>query len=123
MLTLDTATTMKVFDKVKSILAQVCGVTGTPLMYVIRVVLIPEEEKGDSPFGDKDTKYTSIDMETTAHTPILSDDAEIYEKDLENLEAYRPFVPTFLTDTKKVWSILLACFGLSSARQHVKKFC
>jgi hypothetical protein len=43
--TLDTATTMKVFDKVKSILARVRGVTGMPLVYVIRVVLIPEEEK------------------------------------------------------------------------------
>ncbi len=96
--------------------------TGVPLMYVIRVVLIPEEEKDDPPFGDKDTKYTSIDMEMTARAPILSDDADIYDKDLENLEAYGQFVPTFLTDTKKVWSILLACFGLSSAWQHVKKF-
>jgi hypothetical protein len=36
-------------------------VTGVPLVYVIRVVLIPEEEKDDPPFGDEDTKYTSID--------------------------------------------------------------
>jgi hypothetical protein len=61
-------------------------------------------------------------METTAHAPILSDNASIYNKDPENLEAYGLFVPTILTDTKKVWSILLACFGLSSAWQHVKKF-
>jgi hypothetical protein len=66
-------------------------------------------------FGDKDTKYTFIDMETTARAPILSNDANIYDKDPENLKAYGPFVPTFLTDTKKVWSILLACFVLSSA--------
>ncbi len=96
--------------------------TGVPLMYVIRVVLIPEEEKDNPSFGDEDTKYTSIDMETTACAPILSNDADIYDKDPENLEAYGPFVPTFLTDTKKVWSILLACLGLSSAWQHVKKF-
>ncbi len=96
--------------------------TGVPFVYVIRVVLIPEEEKGDPPFGDEDTKYTSIDMETTARAPILSDDAYIYDKDPKNLEAYGPFVPTFMTDTKKVWSILLACFGLSSTWQHVKKF-
>jgi hypothetical protein len=31
-------------------------------------------------------------------------------------------MPTFLTDAKMVWAILLACFGLSSAWQHVKKF-
>jgi hypothetical protein len=85
-------------------------------------VLIPEEEKDNPPFGDKDTKYTSIDMETTACAPILSNNADIYDKDPKNLKAYGPFVPTFLTDTKKVWSILLAYFGLSSAWQHVKKF-
>jgi hypothetical protein len=122
LLTLDTATATKVFDKVKSILARVRGVTGVPLVYVIRVVLIPEEEKDDPPFGDEDTEYTSIDMETTARVPILSDDADIYDEDPENLKAYGPFVPTFLTATKKVWFILLACFGLSSAWQQVKKF-
>jgi hypothetical protein len=84
------------------------------LVYVIRVVLIPKEEKDNPPFGDEDTKYTSIDMETTACAPILSDNADIYNEDPENLEAYGLFVPTFLTDTKKVWSICLACFGLSS---------
>jgi hypothetical protein len=93
-----------------------------PLVYVIRVVLIPEEEKYNPPFGDEDTKYTFIDMETTACAPIFSDNADIYDENPENLKAYGPFVPTFLTDTKKVWSILLACFGLSSTWQHVKKF-
>jgi hypothetical protein len=61
-------------------------------------------------------------METIARAPILSDEADIYKEDPENLEAHGPFVPTFLTDAKKVWAILLACFGLSSAWQHVKKF-
>jgi hypothetical protein len=120
-LTLDTATATKVFDKVKSFLARERGVTGVQLVYVIRVVLIPEEETENPPFGDKDTKYTSIDMETTARAPILSNNADIYDQDPKDLNAYGPFVPTFY-DTKKVWSILLACFGLSSAWQHVKKF-
>jgi hypothetical protein len=102
LLTLDTATATKVFDKVKSFLAQVCGVTGMPLVYVIRVVLIPEGKKEDPLFGDKDTKYTSINMETTARTPILSNNADIYDQDPEDLKAYGPFVPTFLADTKKV---------------------
>ncbi len=105
-LTLDTATAPKVFDKVKRILARARGVTGVPLVYVIRVALIPEEENNDPPFGEEETRYTSIDMEMTARAPILSDDADIYDKDPENLEAYGPFVPTFLTDTKKFWSIL-----------------
>ncbi len=120
-LTQDTATATKIFDKVKSILAQVHGVMGVPLVYVIRVVLIPKDEKNDPPFGDKDTNYTSIDMEMMAHAPILSNKAD-FDEEFKTLEAYGPFVPTFLTNTKKVWSILLACFGLSSAWQHVKKF-
>jgi hypothetical protein len=91
-------------------------------MYVIRVVLIPEDEKDNPPVEDEDTKYTSINMETIARAPILSDEADIYDEDPENLEAYRPFVPSFPTDAKKVWAILLACFGLSSAWQHDKKF-
>jgi hypothetical protein len=86
-----------------------------PVVYVIRVVLISEEEKDDPPFKEEETKYASIDMETTARAPLLSDKADIFDEDLKNLEANGPFVPTFLTDTKKVWSILLACFGLSSA--------
>jgi hypothetical protein len=120
-LTLDIATTTKVFDKVKSILAQVHGVMSVPLVYVIRVALIPEDKKDDPPFGEEETKYTSIDMETMARTPILSNEAD-FNKEFENLEAYGPFVPTYLTNTKKVWSILLACFGISSTWQHVKKF-
>jgi hypothetical protein len=93
-----------------------------PLVYVIRVALIPEDEKDDPPFGEEETKYTSVDMEMMARAPILSNDADIFYKDPENLEAYGLFIPTFLTDTKKVWSILLACFGLPSTWQHVKKY-
>jgi hypothetical protein len=31
-------------------------------------------------------------------------------------------VPAFPTHAKKVWAILLACFGLSSVWQYIKKF-
>ncbi len=93
-----------------------------PLVYVIRVALVPEDENDDPPFGDEESKYTSIDMEMIARAPILSNDADIYGEDSGNLEAHGPFVPIFPTDAKKVWAIFLACFGLSSAWQHVKKF-
>jgi hypothetical protein len=66
-------------------------------------------------------KYTSADMETTARTPILSNDAD-YNQEYEDLEAHGPSVPSFLTDIKKVWSILLACFGAASVWQHVKNY-
>ncbi len=91
-----------------------------PLVYVTRVELIHEDKDDDPPFGDKVTKYKSVAMEMTARAPILSDNAN-YKEEFEPLEAYGPFVPSFLTDAKKVWYILLACFGLSSAWQHVKK--
>jgi hypothetical protein len=80
-----------------------------PLVYVIRVALVPEDENDDPPFGDEETKYTSINMEMIARAPIISDDADIYGKDSGNLIAHGPFVPTFPTDATKV--ILLACFG------------
>jgi hypothetical protein len=94
---------------------------GVPLMHVIRVALIPEDKKDNPPLGEKETKYTSIDMETTACAPILSNKAD-FDKEFENLKAYGPFVTTFLTDTKNIWSVLLACFGLSCTLQQVKKF-
>jgi hypothetical protein len=59
-------------------------------------------------------------MEATACAPILSNNAN-YNLEHEDLEAHGPFVPSFLTDTKKVWSILLACFGATSTWQHIKK--
>jgi hypothetical protein len=68
LLTLDTATATKVFDKVKSILAQVRGVTGMSLIYVIRVVLIPEEGKDDPPLG---MKTPSIPPLTRRLQPVL----------------------------------------------------
>ncbi len=93
-----------------------------PLLYVIRVALVPEDDNDDLAFGDEDSKYISIDMEMIACAPILSDGADASNKDASDLEANGPFVPTFPGDSKKVWVILLACFGLSSAWQYVKKY-
>ncbi len=93
-LTLDTATDTKVFDKVKKILAHVQGMTGVPLVYVIRVVLISEDKDNDSPFGDKDTKYTSIKLETTARAPILSDDTNYKEESPHTVAPYNGSLPT-----------------------------
>jgi hypothetical protein len=96
---------------------------GVPLLYVIRVALVPPEDDNDDPaFGDEDSKYISIDMEMIARARILSDEADTSNKDTSDLEANGPFAPTFPVDSKKVWVILLACFGLSSAWQYVKKF-
>jgi hypothetical protein len=119
-ITLDTFSATKAFEKVKTILTRVCGATDVPLAYVVQHQLIPEDEDDDPPFGEEETKYTSIGQEMTAHAPILTDDAN-YNAKYETLKTNGPFASSFLTDWKKVWTILHACFGISSTWQHVKK--
>jgi hypothetical protein len=112
LLTLDTSTAMKAFDKVKTISGQTRGVMGVPLLYVIRVALVLPKDDNDNPaFRDEDSKYISIDMEMIARALILSDEADTSDEDTSDLEANGPFVPTFPVDSKKVWVILLACSG------------
>ena len=125
---LNLASAAKAFEKVKTILTRIRGVLGVPLVYVIRHLLIPEDESDDLAFGDDDNapgmgkpKYTSHDHKTTTRCPILSDDCD-YTHSYDELEAHGPFVPTFLTDSKKVWAILHALFSTSGVWQHVKKF-
>ncbi len=55
-LTLDNSSTVKAFDKVKNLPTHVRGVTGIPLVYVMRHQLIPKDEDEDPPFGEEDTK-------------------------------------------------------------------
>ncbi len=116
LLTLDTSTATKAFDKVKTILGQTRGVTGVPLLYVIRVALVlPEDDNDDPAFGDEDSKYISIDMEMIARAPILSDEADTSNEDTSDLEANGPFVPTFPVDSK--W------FGSSSWHALASQAC
>jgi hypothetical protein len=123
LLTLDTSTATKAFDKVKTILGQTCGVTSVPLLYIIRIKLVlPEDDNDDPAFREENSKYISIDMEMIARAPILSDEADTSDEDTSDLEANGPFVPTFPVDSKRVWVNLLACLGLSSMWQYVKKF-
>ncbi len=56
LLTLDTSTTTKALDKVKTILGQTGGVTGVLLLYVIRVALVPGDDDDDPAFGEEDSK-------------------------------------------------------------------
>ncbi len=49
MLTLDTSNATKSFDKVKTYLGKTRGVTGVPLLYVIRVALVPPDDDDDDP--------------------------------------------------------------------------
>ncbi len=120
-ITLNTSSTMKAFDKVKNLLIRVRGMMGVPLVCVLRHKLISKDKDEDLPSGEEDTKYTSVDMEVTACAPILSDNANC-NQEYDVLKTNGLFVPSFLTDSKKFWSILSVCFGTSSAWQHVKNF-
>jgi hypothetical protein len=65
-----------------------------PLLYVIRVALVPPEDDDDNPaYGNEDSKYIFIDMEMIARAPILSDEADTSNEDTSDLEANGPFVP------------------------------
>ena len=97
------------------------GVLGVPLVYVIRHVLTPDLDHDDPEFGDEDSKYTSHDHETITRCPIISDDCD-WDLEWDELEVKGPFVPTFLTDSKKVWAILHALFLTAGVWRHVKKF-
>jgi hypothetical protein len=54
-------------------------------------------------------------------TAILTDEAD-YDLTYDELKVQGPYVPTFLTDSKKILSILHALFSTTGAWQHVKKF-
>jgi len=118
---LDITSAAKAFDKVKTILTRIRGVLGVPLVYVIRHLLLPKGEDDDPAFGDEDTTYTSHDHETITRCAIATDDYD-WDTELEDIEVQGPFTPTFITDAKKVWSILHSLFSTSSVWQHVKKF-
>jgi hypothetical protein len=119
--TLDLASAAKTFNKTRTILSHVRGVTGVPLSYVIRNILYPPPKVDYPAFGKLESVYSSIDSELISRAPILHPDAN-EDDDKEELETEGPFTITFLMDAKKVWAILHAQYATSAAWQHVKKY-
>ncbi len=119
--TLDLASATKTFDKTRTILSRLRGVTGVHLSYVIRNILYPPCLGNDPAFGKTDLVYSSIDSELISRAPILHESADEHN-DKDDLEADGPFAITFLMDTKKVWAIIHAQYAASAAWQHVKKY-
>ena len=107
---LDLASAVKAFEKVKTILTCISGVLGVPLVYVIRHLLLTGLENDDPAFGEDDSKYTSHDHETITCCPIFTEDCD-WDLSYDKFKAQGPFVPTSLTDSKKVWAILHAIFS------------
>jgi hypothetical protein len=119
--TLDLASATKTFDKTRTLLSCVRGVTGVPLSYVIRNILFPPHKTDDPAFGKQKLVYTFIDSELISRAPILHKLADEHN-DKDKLEEDGPFAITFLMDAKKVWAILHAQYSTSLAWQHVKKY-
>ncbi len=63
------ASATKTFDKTRTLLSRVRGVTGIPLSYVIRGILKVKDAVDDPEFGVVDSTYTSIDAELIARLP------------------------------------------------------
>ena len=119
-MTLDLNLAPKTFERAKTILTCVWGVTSMPLVYVVRHHHIPDLEEDNPAFGEVDTKYLSHDQEMIARCPIMREEAD-YDLTYYELKDNRPFILSFLTNSKKVWAILHALFSASGAWQHVKK--
>ncbi len=79
--TLDTASATKTFDKTRTTLSRVRGVTGVPLSYVIRGILQVTDAVDEPPFGAVDSPYSSINSELILQAPILSADADSSDDD------------------------------------------
>lgn len=127
-LTLDLPSAPKALVKVNTILIHIWGTTGgVPLAFVIwHNLSSPEIKEDDSPFRKelgtlKYNLYNSIDQETSACIPILTNEA-MYGKEYETLKTSGPFVPAFSNDWKKVSAILVALFSSAGAWQHVYNF-
>ncbi len=108
------ASATKTFNKTRTLLSRVRGVTVIPLSYVIRGILKVQDAVDDPKFGVTDSTYTSIDSELIARAPILSSDADSSDDD-KKLKTVGPFHVSFLTDAKKVWVILHAQYATAAA--------
>ena len=117
------------FDQAGVILRRIRGATGVPLSYVIRHSL--RAPYNDRPCGEPNSPYGTYDEEMVARAPILKNPNDYYDMDADaddteetliKLEREGPWHPAFLPDTKKVWSVLHALWGKTSAWTHVKSY-
>ena len=91
-----------------------------PLAYVVRHRIIPNFEDKDLQMVYRGSRFTTHDKEMEARAPII--DAEKYDggAEGEELEKYGPFSASFLSDTRKVRSVLHSLWSTTSAWAHVK---
>jgi hypothetical protein len=115
-MTLDVASALKVFNKIKSTLTWIRRNAGIPLAYVIRHQLEPPDWEEDPLYGNEDSIYPSYDEEMIARAPILHPGTWHVGMD-ETLEMEGQFSATFRGDNNKVWSILHKMLSATAAWQ------
>ncbi len=117
---LDAQRAAQAFNQATTILRCIRGVTRVPLAYVVRHQIIPDFEDKDLPMVYRDSRFTTHDEEMEARAPIIDgEEYDGYAKG-EDLEKHGPFSASFLSDTRKVWSVLHSLWSTTSAWAHVK---
>ncbi len=103
---LDMQRAAQAFDQATTILRRIRGVTGVPLAYVVHHRIILDFDDKDLPMVYRNSRFTTYDKEMEAWAPIINMEEYngLYEG--EFLEKDGPFTTSFLSDTRKVWSVL-----------------
>ena len=66
-------TTAKMFEALETLFGRMRGVSGIPLLYVVRLQVEPPDEDEDPTVGEADSPYLTHDDEMIARAPILLD--------------------------------------------------
>ena len=82
--------------------------------------IIPDNNYFDHPMSFGDTLFKTYNKEMEGRASII--DIDNYNKDANNetLEKDGLFTTSFLSDTKKAWSVLHALWSMTPAWAHVK---
>ena len=111
----------KMFEALETLFGRMRGVTGIPLLYVVRKDLEPPDEDRDPTVGESDSPYLTHDDEMIARAPIILD-RDRCVGEIEQWDVTGPFNNTYLQDRKKVWVVLHTIFNGTYLYVHMKKF-
>ena len=91
-----------------------------PLVYVVHHQIIPDFKDKDLPMVYRDSRFTMYNKEMEAQAPIINMEEYDGYAEGEDLEKNGPFTTSFLSDMRKVWSVLHSLWSTTSAWAHVK---
>ena len=103
-------TPANMFEAPETLFGRMRGMSGIPLLYVVRPEVEPPDEDEDPTVGEADSPYLTHDDEMIARAPILLD-RDRCTGDVDQWDVTGPFNNTYLQDRKKVWVVLHAIFN------------